>query len=303
MQLITNLFETAINMRKAITGQGSRGGKVIGKTRSGKPIYESHSNSKHKNFTPNDHRDAVIHHGILQTHYSKKLKTGDFSAKKMRDFHNEQRLKHVNSSKMSKSLGEGSRGGKIIGHTSSGKPIYGSTHAVYQKKGQGLHEGGVEGHFKARKKIFEKHYPGWSKKEHTEARDSHYSGAQKYHKMADKEALKNKPDYNKQVALRKKAESHSYAGNQHGMFSHGFKKSTTGEGSPTEYCVEELNAEMEKLIDRHKSENNMISLTDLMKVLPRIDSPGMYDSQMGDPFVPMEENEVIKKYTTQSIEG
>lgn len=42
--------------------EGSRGGKVIGHTKSGKPIYESHSHEAHKNFSKDDHSDAVAHH-------------------------------------------------------------------------------------------------------------------------------------------------------------------------------------------------------------------------------------------------
>lgn len=37
---------------------GSRGGNIIGKTSSGKPIYEKHDHPGHSNFTPRDHLDA-----------------------------------------------------------------------------------------------------------------------------------------------------------------------------------------------------------------------------------------------------
>ncbi len=39
-------------------GEGSRGGVVIGRTTSGKPIYNSHRHSGHKDFTDRDHDDA-----------------------------------------------------------------------------------------------------------------------------------------------------------------------------------------------------------------------------------------------------
>lgn len=45
-------------------GEGSKGGKVIGHTKSGKPIYES-LDAKHenyKNFTSKDHKDAALLH-------------------------------------------------------------------------------------------------------------------------------------------------------------------------------------------------------------------------------------------------
>lgn len=45
------------------TGEGSRGGRVIGHTQSGKPIYADASHDGHKNFTSQDHTDAAeLHH-------------------------------------------------------------------------------------------------------------------------------------------------------------------------------------------------------------------------------------------------
>ena len=41
------------------TGVGSKGGKVIGYTKSGKPIYDSHNHASHANFTFQDHKDAA----------------------------------------------------------------------------------------------------------------------------------------------------------------------------------------------------------------------------------------------------
>ena len=44
--------------------EGSKGGKVIGHTKSGKPIYENANHASHKDFTSNDHRDAkALHYG------------------------------------------------------------------------------------------------------------------------------------------------------------------------------------------------------------------------------------------------
>jgi len=44
-------------------GEGSRGGKIIGHTKSGKAIYDTASHESHKDFTPEDHNDAYkIHH-------------------------------------------------------------------------------------------------------------------------------------------------------------------------------------------------------------------------------------------------
>lgn len=43
-------------------GEGSRGGKVIGHTKSGKPIYEHHEQEHTQHYTAEDHSDAVTHH-------------------------------------------------------------------------------------------------------------------------------------------------------------------------------------------------------------------------------------------------
>ncbi len=40
-------------------GEGSRGGVIIGRTSSGKPIYENHKHPSHSGFTKDDHRDAL----------------------------------------------------------------------------------------------------------------------------------------------------------------------------------------------------------------------------------------------------
>ena len=83
MRLKTNLFEMAINMRKGITGEGSRGdkqnqpvaktlgegtrgGKIIGHTRNGHPIYEALNRTYQKivtdRFGVKDHHDAYVAH-------------------------------------------------------------------------------------------------------------------------------------------------------------------------------------------------------------------------------------------------
>ncbi len=45
------------------SGAGSRGGRVIGRTKSGKPIYATGNRGKNSaGWTPDDHRDAKKHH-------------------------------------------------------------------------------------------------------------------------------------------------------------------------------------------------------------------------------------------------
>lgn len=58
--------------------EGIRGGKVIGHTKSGKPIYDSHNNSSHKKFTHAEHMDAA---NIHDEHVSNATKSND--SKKM----------------------------------------------------------------------------------------------------------------------------------------------------------------------------------------------------------------------------
>ena len=53
-------------------GAGSRGGHVIGHTRSGKPVYERHNSSHadYKGFSVDDHQDAqAIHEGAAKRHH------------------------------------------------------------------------------------------------------------------------------------------------------------------------------------------------------------------------------------------
>lgn len=57
---ISALYGVVDTLQKG--GEGSRGGRVIGRTRSGNPIYDSHGHESHKNFTPEDHRDAIKAH-------------------------------------------------------------------------------------------------------------------------------------------------------------------------------------------------------------------------------------------------
>ena len=44
------------------SGEGSRGGTVIGRTSSGKPVYKSHSHSGHEDFSKQEHSEAAKVH-------------------------------------------------------------------------------------------------------------------------------------------------------------------------------------------------------------------------------------------------
>lgn len=59
------LYESAVKELETIlekAGEGSKGGKVIGHTSSGKPIYESGKHSDYGNFHEYDHSEASMHH-------------------------------------------------------------------------------------------------------------------------------------------------------------------------------------------------------------------------------------------------
>ena len=47
------------------TGEGSRGGHIMGHTSSGKPIYSYAAHENHSNFTPVDHAEAAHLHQHL----------------------------------------------------------------------------------------------------------------------------------------------------------------------------------------------------------------------------------------------
>lgn len=155
-------------------GEGSRGGIVIGRTSSGKPIYNSHAHPSHKKFTSKEHLQAAAFHnkerneklgealktsGAESDRLSKEaLSHGNEKDKHMesagfsgaRDTHPDladkfsraqshvkKHGKRTDASVRSRLLagrarggssssggGEGSRGGVVIGRTTSGKPIY-----------------------------------------------------------------------------------------------------------------------------------------------------------------------------------
>lgn len=64
------------NFEKANTGEGSRGGKIIGHTKSGKPVYEDKGgdHKAYENFSSQDHRDAMDYHWKLSDKYFREKK-------------------------------------------------------------------------------------------------------------------------------------------------------------------------------------------------------------------------------------
>lgn len=58
------------------TGAGSRGGVIIGETKSGKPIYVNHEHPAHEHFSLQDHKDAQKKHIELFKTANKAVKLG-----------------------------------------------------------------------------------------------------------------------------------------------------------------------------------------------------------------------------------
>lgn len=58
------ILKSNIDNNLLIKGEGARGGKIIGHTQSGKPVYESSrkNHDKYKDFTKDDHKDAALMH-------------------------------------------------------------------------------------------------------------------------------------------------------------------------------------------------------------------------------------------------
>ncbi len=99
-------------------GSGDSGSIAMSQTKSGKPIFKGCGalHKAYKEFTPEDHDDAAEAHD----------RAGD----------SKRAEQHRRVSKARKGGGEGSKGGKVIGHTKSGKPIYGEAPGA-----PGPHEG------------------------------------------------------------------------------------------------------------------------------------------------------------------
>ncbi len=73
--------------------EGSRGGKIIGRTKSGKPIYATGANKLHSDFTPKEHKEAfdahmklskdeTLSHGQRKAHWTQALRHDEEMEKK-----------------------------------------------------------------------------------------------------------------------------------------------------------------------------------------------------------------------------
>lgn len=144
-------------------GEGSRGGKVIGHTKSGKPIYDSFEHEGHKNFTTEDHKDAAeqnFHHKYenynnhnTQEQFKHHSRQSILHDKKYWDMKAKDMLKDLDG-KVEKSekndLEKGGVGsGRKVGTTSSGKDIYDNhAHESHKNFNEKEHEEAADYHKK-----------------------------------------------------------------------------------------------------------------------------------------------------------
>ena len=109
--------EESEDLEKASKGEGSRGGKVIGHTKTGKPIYAGKlaESKAHKDYTAEDHEDAAA----AKTKHWHENKTDNV----VDDFHHAGEIaSHHHRAALKR------RQGNAIGETKSGKTIYHDPH-------------------------------------------------------------------------------------------------------------------------------------------------------------------------------
>lgn len=81
-------------------GEGSRGGKIIGHTSSGKPIYDTAAHQGHMKFTADEHRDAARMHSSHAQHHKQQEQYGSktmedrLSSRKSARHHQRQAFEH-----------------------------------------------------------------------------------------------------------------------------------------------------------------------------------------------------------------
>lgn len=79
-------------------GEGSRGGRIIGRTKSGKPIYSSHGHPTHEGFTKMEHNTAAnIHMGIAEQENKRGGKAGEEKISEKAKTHFGEAAKHRKS--------------------------------------------------------------------------------------------------------------------------------------------------------------------------------------------------------------
>lgn len=161
-------------LQKASKGEGSKGGKVIGHTRSGKPIYDSHGHPDHKKFNQEDHYDAMRHHQFLAD------KEPDY---RKREGHYAQSHEHY---KTHDKMDRDAKG--IMGNTRSGKIVYHDhKHKDHESFGAGDHMDAANMHLNHQSKLIEHHNLDKDAKARKKA-EAHFDSAVHHRAEYDKKA-------------------------------------------------------------------------------------------------------------------
>lgn len=85
---VFEVFVKAVETDIEKGGEGSKGGKVIGHTKSGKPVYASKKAKDYKGFSKEDHEDAGdIHHDSIVNRKDDKIDNPDVGNAEIRDNH------------------------------------------------------------------------------------------------------------------------------------------------------------------------------------------------------------------------
>jgi len=115
--------DNALNDLIKSSGEGSRGGKIVGHDKSGKPIYEGAKIAQPKPKKESGLKNWL--HSVSEA-VSEALGPEESVEEKYPSlvWNPRKSLDQALDDLIKAATGEGSRGGKIIGHTRSGKPIY-----------------------------------------------------------------------------------------------------------------------------------------------------------------------------------
>lgn len=236
-------------------GEGSRGGHVIGHTKSGKPVYTDSHLRLTRGWSPQDHFDAADIHSDQLYYAQNGNRLVDVAAhKKARDFHNGRgyakayaergykkldisgRLESVpidsvfrKSGVAKSSTGEGSRGGRIIGHTKRGKPVYASHEAYKQKIRYG------------EQAADHPDFADWKAIDHSQAADLHRERARRGESDADSawitEGGASATDHSKSDAAYAEAYAHGHAATVHSSLAKQLRTSRTEKSLLARYAL------------------------------------------------------------------
>lgn len=203
---------TGGDMEKSVEGEGSRGGKIIGHTSSGKPIYDSHGHDAHVGFSAQDHKDAHAAHwdAIKQKGIdSPESKAHAQAAQSHWASHQKGKTEEMNAS--------GKQAQKLNESKGSGAAMQGQV--LRSIGGNALHAPGHASHADAAS--FRKQHEGWGADQHSEAR---------FVLEGHAKALKKRGKYDAALAYTHLANMHGSLGQIKNAQQHGGASQTSSSG-------------------------------------------------------------------------